>query len=209
MDNDYVETMDSDDQKSLLLEEDIIMKRNLTLEGDLIHDDVQIKGGTLFFNNAKSIKTKSNVVTDDNPIFATVDYLQRKIIGTETSNPPKISIKENDEEINNISKKLETIQIDDLINFLSGNKLSDIFLQMDKRIYKIETEGYDTSSLNKSYAVSNNSNALEIESLKAELRSCKQTITNLEAQIESRLLALENPSKTLHATEIFASKIQF
>ena len=62
IDNDLVEHLDHDDAKSVLLEEDIIIKRNLTLEGDLIHNDVQVKNGCLFFNNAKSAKTKSNVV---------------------------------------------------------------------------------------------------------------------------------------------------
>ena len=42
------EIMEGDAPRSILLEENIVMKRDLNLEGDFIHDNVQIKNGSLF-----------------------------------------------------------------------------------------------------------------------------------------------------------------
>ena len=202
------EVMEGDGPKSILLEENIVMKRNLNLEGDFIHDNVQIKNGSLLFNDARSLKTKSKVVTEDNPIFNTVDYLTNKINNTDLNlDPPKLTIKENNDEIKVLNKKLDSIYIDDLANFLSGSKLSDIILKMDQRVNNLENGDWSHSSNQDTITTETGklSSIIEVELLKKELKSCKDTIIDLE----NRLKELENPNKIVRAAEVFTSKINF
>ena len=212
------EVMEADDTRSFLLEENIVMKRNLNLEGDFIHDAVQIKNGSLFFNDARSLQTKSKVVTEDNAIFATVDYLSQKVNNNDLKlDPPKVTIKENDEKIVLLDKKLNSIHIDDLVSFLSGSKLSDMILKMDQRVSGLENAMENTlknsgktpiiaSSANlKNNDTAKLSNIIEIELLRKELKSYQEKTALLEARIND----LENPEKIVRASEVFANKIHF
>tara|TARA_B100001093_G_scaffold492708_1_gene534094 strand:+ start:689 stop:1315 length:627 start_codon:yes stop_codon:yes gene_type:complete len=202
------EVMEGDAPRSILLEENIVMKRDLNLEGDFIHDSVQIKNGSLLFNDARSLTTKSKVVTEDNPIFKTVDYLSNKINNSDlTLDPPKITIKENNDEILLLNKKLKSINIDDLANFLSGSKLSDIILKMDQRVNNLENGSKDTKTTEttETTETAKLSSIIEVELLKKELKTCQDTIIELETRVKE----LENPEKIVRATEVFTSKINF
>ena len=100
---------------------------------------------------------------------------------------------------------MNSINIDDLANFLSGSKLSDIILKMDQRVNNLENGNYSSSKDIITNETGKLSSIIEVELLRKELKSCKDTIVDLE----NRIKELENPEKIVRAAEVFTSKINF
>ena len=80
---------------------------------------------------------------------------------------------------------------------------------MDQRIYRIETNQNQEPAKSQITAATPSKSSIEFENLKAELKLTTEKLANMEAQFNSRLLALENPEKCIHSSEIYATKIHF